>query len=305
MRFYKNTLGAIGLLTCCLSCLALVQSAVGEGLSTIEIHGTVGLAEAGENSCIAVWVPVADDMAISGIKWYNNDAAVGFPEVLVQSGTAEYPVSLTDALTVAEDVYGVSTGWSGVIFSEPVACASEGLYVVFKIPSGALTESEGLGGGPAIGYTPAASGYPGWMSADGEDWSQVHPDYGFAVSPEFVDRAPGISTKAATWSGEESDDASQDGKVIATLLNPAAPNPFNPQTTLSFGLREDSQVELAIYNVKGELIKQLLSQRMAAGEHAVEWNGRDHSGASLASGVYFARFVTGRVVMSQRLVLVQ
>jgi hypothetical protein len=306
MSINKKTLGLMGVMIVGLSVLVSGRSEAAEDLGAIEILGTVGIAVAEENSCIAVWVPVADDMAISGIKWYNNDATVVFPAVLVQSGTAEYPVSLADALVVAEGVSGETLGWSEVAFTEPVACASDGLYVIFGIPSGALTESEGLGGGPAIGYTAATSGYPGWMSADGEDWSRVHPDYGFAMSPVFVARALGMSTKAAADSGDETGDSRmRSGAVTATLLKPATPNPFNPETSLEFSLKEDGRVELAIFNIKGELVRRLLSRRMTAGEHSVVWDGRDHRGASMASGVYLARFAAGEVVMSQRLVLVQ
>jgi flagellar hook assembly protein FlgD len=89
------------------------------------------------------------------------------------------------------------------------------------------------------------------------------------------------------------------------MLKPAMPNPFNPQTTLNFSLKADATVELAVFNLRGELVRQLLSERRSAGEHSVVWNGRDRSGSALASGVYLARFVAGDVVMTQRLVLVQ
>jgi len=70
-------------------------------------------------------------------------------------------------------------------------------------------------------------------------------------------------------------------------------------------MREPGSVDLAVYNLKGELVKRLISESMEAGEHEVHWNGRDGRGASQASGVYFARFVSGKVAMTQRLVLLQ
>jgi len=287
--------------------LVFITPPVGsKGLDSIQIVGTIGLAHAEESSCIAVWIPVDEKMAISGIKWYNNDGSMAFSEALVQSGTAEYPVSLADAFQVAENFHGVSLGWSELVFSEPVACSSEGLYVILRVPDGALATSAGLGGGPAIGYTSAKSGYPGWMSANGEDWVQVHPDFGFAISPVFVDRAEGMFTKSSLLSCDgPADDQAQLGEVVATLMKPAAPNPFNPQTTIHFSLREDCRVDLCVYNIKGELVKQLLAQNMSSGEHSVVWNGRGKNGSTLASGVYLARFVAGEVVMTQRLVLVQ
>lgn len=291
--------GLVVVLTICLFQLALTQSASSEGYPTFEIHGTVGLAQAEENSCIAVWVPVDEDMAISGVKWYNNDGNISFPEMLVQSGTPDYPVSLTDGFPVAEGVFGGSLSWSEVSFSEPVACSSDGLYVIFRVPAGAIASAEGVGGGPAIGYTSAEFGFPGWMSEDGQDWTQVHPDFGFAVDPVFVERTADMVSKKGAGERDEY------GEATATMMGSAFPNPFNPQTTIGFSLRESTQVNLAVYNLKGELVKQLLAENMASGLHSVVWNGRDHGNASVASGVYFARFSAGDVVMTQRLVLVQ
>jgi hypothetical protein len=92
---------------------------------------------------------------------------------------------------------------------------------------------------------------------------------------------------------------------LPTTLYPASPNPFNPRTTLKFSLREAGQVDLAVFNVRGELVRRLISERREAGEYAEVWDGRDRSGAALASGVYFARFASGEVAMTQRLVLLQ
>jgi len=266
-----------------------------------EISGMVGITPAETNSCIAIWVPVENESAISGIKWYNNDSAEAFPEVLVQSGTADYPVAMTGANIMAESVSGGSLTWSEVSFSEPVACSSEGMYVIFRVPEGSVSEAEGYGGGPALGYTVAENGYPGWISADGVDWVKIHPDFGFAVRPVFVPRDPSMLLKNMAKPDEEL--SSQ--VVQVTALYPAAPNPFNPQTTLKYSLREAGMVDLAVYNIKGELVKRLVSGQVEAGDHEFIWNGRDRRGASLASGVYFARFVSGKVTMTQRLVLLQ
>jgi len=279
-------------------------------LSAVEVLGSVGLAQAQENSCIAVWVPVADDMAIGGMKWYNNDGLTAFPEILVQSGTADYPVALPDAATVAANVIGPSGAWGEVTFSSTVGSTSGGLYVIFRVPAGSQAQADGAGGGPALGYTVAAEGYPGWMSSDGEDWSPVHPDYGFAVRPILVEGDSAMMFKSGRAAGGMKDPATGEHSPRAalptvTVLRPAMPNPFNPQTTLSFSLKEDAVVELAVFSLRGERVCQLVSESRSAGEHSVIWNGRDQSGAALPSGVYLARFSAGGVVMTQRLVLVQ
>jgi hypothetical protein len=65
------------------------------------------------------------------------------------------------------------------------------------------------------------------------------------------------------------------------------PNPFNPETTISFSIHEVSNVELSIYNIKGQKIKTLAHEHYSKGEYSVDWDGEDASGEKVGSGVYF------------------
>ena len=69
------------------------------------------------------------------------------------------------------------------------------------------------------------------------------------------------------------------------------PNPFNPQTTAYLNLKNDSQVRLNVYNIKGERIRTLVSETLSAGEHHIVWNGTDDNNNNVSSGIYF--FETG------------
>lgn len=65
------------------------------------------------------------------------------------------------------------------------------------------------------------------------------------------------------------------------------PNPFNPETTIVFQLYMPSTVKIVIYNIRGQIVRNLLDERRPAGEHRIVWDGRDDNGAGLASGIYF------------------
>jgi hypothetical protein len=88
-------------------------------------------------------------------------------------------------------------------------------------------------------------------------------------------------------------------------LNPNFPNPFNPMTTISFDLPEQSRVDLAVYSLKGELIATLLSRDFTAGNHEVTWNGTDQNGRAIPSGMYFAHLVAGDYRQTRSMVLVR
>jgi hypothetical protein len=70
-------------------------------------------------------------------------------------------------------------------------------------------------------------------------------------------------------------------------LDSAYPNPFNPTTTISFGLAEDTEVSIQVYNIQGGVVETLASQYMEAGYHSVVWNADQHS-----SGIYFVKMLT-------------
>jgi hypothetical protein len=65
------------------------------------------------------------------------------------------------------------------------------------------------------------------------------------------------------------------------------PNPFNPTTIISFSIPKESNVELSIFNIKGQKVKNLVTNNFAKGDHSVVWLGKDEAGKSVSSGVYF------------------
>ncbi len=64
------------------------------------------------------------------------------------------------------------------------------------------------------------------------------------------------------------------------------PNPFNAKTIISFALPKESRVSLDVYNILGQKVKTLLDGTMAAGNYNQEWDGTDHNGLGVSSGVY-------------------
>jgi len=70
-------------------------------------------------------------------------------------------------------------------------------------------------------------------------------------------------------------------------LNSVYPNPFNPITTISFGLAEDTEISIKVYNIQGSVVETLANQYMEAGYHSVVWDADQHS-----SGIYFVKMLT-------------
>jgi len=83
------------------------------------------------------------------------------------------------------------------------------------------------------------------------------------------------------------------------------PNPFNPTTTIRYYVPQNDWVELAIYNLQGELVKTLWSGDKAVGDYQVQWNGTDNQGRPVASGVYLTKLLTPTMARSNKMLLLK
>jgi len=80
-------------------------------------------------------------------------------------------------------------------------------------------------------------------------------------------------------------------EVIFVLQN--QPNPFTVTTEIRYGLPENLNVNITVYNLLGEKIVTLVDENKKAGYYTTIWDGRDNTGRNLSSGVYFIKFNAG------------
>jgi len=97
----------------------------------------------------------------------------------------------------------------------------------------------------------------------------------------------------------------EDTKPTTTGFTSIHPNPFNPQTTVQFALVAPQHVRVAIYDVRGALVRRLADQSMPAGDHSLVWNGLDDGGRTTSSGIYFVRLIAGNVVETRKVVMLK
>jgi flagellar hook assembly protein FlgD len=68
---------------------------------------------------------------------------------------------------------------------------------------------------------------------------------------------------------------------------------------------EAGKVELSIYNIKGQLVKNLVDGQQDAGMHSVNWNGKDEYNNPVASGVYFSVMKADKEIIRNRMLLLK
>lgn len=89
----------------------------------------------------------------------------------------------------------------------------------------------------------------------------------------------------------------------AFALEQNYPNPFNLSTQIVYHLKTSAQVELTIHNVRGQVIRTLVSAFQTPGTKSVQWDGLNEAGLEMPSGVYFMRLTAGDVQRSRKLIL--
>lgn len=149
----------------------------------------------------------------------------------------------------------------------------------------------------------------GFVSQDhGQSWqgvtsadriSTVRSIFAEAGSPYYLTTDAGVfrtSALVATSSPEETNPNTPNQFV----LFPNYPNPFNPSTTIAFGLPSRSYVSLKIYDVMGKEVSTLVSEELPAGNYRRQWNA-----VGCPSGVYFYRLQAGAHMETKRLVVLK
>ncbi|MCB5272000.1 MAG: T9SS type A sorting domain-containing protein [Candidatus Cloacimonetes bacterium] len=83
------------------------------------------------------------------------------------------------------------------------------------------------------------------------------------------------------------------------------PNPFNPSTTIALDMPQKGEIEIIIYNTKGQLVKKLFKGELKQGTHSFSWNGQDENGNAVSSGLYFYSAQQGSMRQSRKMVLMK
>jgi hypothetical protein len=93
--------------------------------------------------------------------------------------------------------------------------------------------------------------------------------------------------------------------TFANELNKNYPNPFNPDTNISFSIKENGFVSLKVFNTRGQLVKTLISETLDEGVHFTTWNGRDNSNKSVSSGIYFYKMDSKEYTSTKKMILLK
>ncbi len=166
---------------------------------------------------------------------------------------------------------------------------------------------------PAAGWRHAATYYmtlSNWSAARSTLHidTVTHPSYS---STEYVIGTITGGSYFANWKGPINlvgsavDESDLDNIPTSFELGQNYPNPFNPTTKIKYGLPTKSYMTLKVYNLLGQEINTLVDQVVPAGTHETEWDGRDKTGAEVATGIYFYKLIAGDFVDTKKMMLIK
>jgi len=172
---------------------------------------------------------------------------------------------------------------------KPVSFArtgTKGTYVISNLPPGDYILQAG------------SAGYGTEYNDNTDDFSRVKP---IKIGNGTVKINFKLSPKSVTSSGNK-----EDSHIVKEMeLYGNYPNPFNPQTRISFAIAKKMDVTLRIYNVAGEIVATLHSGVLSAGRHNVQWNARNNDGSAVSSGVYLYRLEGDGISLTGKMMLIR
>ncbi len=119
--------------------------------------------------------------------------------------------------------------------------------------------------------------------SDSIEFDPINPP----LDSSYIDRIPNMTLNFIDINlvGVENISITETNKVASLIGN--FPNPFNPTTTIKFSVEKEGEIELSMYNIKGQKLKTLTKNYFIRGSYSILWNGDDEFGKSVSSGVYY------------------
>ncbi len=266
----------------------------------------------GPNMAFSGWGPESSDFSVIN---YNFGASVGYDVgVLKLSGSGGYTADHAGA-----DLLGTDPAGESAVYNIP-AGAIVNLHEVQITTPGFAVHLIDDGGGVDWGISLMPSDVEfmsksdalasAWDNAPGQreelnDVAILSPGYHcLVVWKAMTDDLSKSGNYHLVFGSGVSDVPDQTVPQVTALRN-AYPNPFNPLTTIVFDLAKATRTEIAIYDLKGSLVRTLKSESLGVGRYEVVWNGTDNHGQRVASGVYMARMRAGDYQQMKKLMLVK
>ncbi len=143
------------------------------------------------------------------------------------------------------------------------------------------------------------------MSTDGFDGTFLRIPYTTQGQAESFTFMLDVNSNSVEYIVDMDPSSADEPPMFTDQLFGNYPNPFNPTTSIRFSLSKKTDVEITIYNIRGQRVKKLVAESFSAGNHQVTWNGTDDREQPVASGIYLYRFKAGNLTENRKALLLK
>lgn len=215
---------------------------------------------------------------------YISTTGLTLTEVLPDAdGWATFETTMPEDFELETILIALGNGWIDdltVVLEPIIDCNGNGIHDAFDIASGTSLDLNGNGIPDECEPDHPCDGYCGTLSPAGCWCDELCVEFGDCCDDvtEFCAETglTGVRAEIPT----------------ALAIVDAAPNPFNPQTTIRFDLPRGGEASVTVHDVRGRLVRTLWRGHREAGRYEITWDGRDDLGTAAPSGVYLMRLVT-------------
>ncbi|PID27634.1 MAG: hypothetical protein CSB55_08145 [Candidatus Cloacimonadota bacterium] len=251
-------------------------------------------------------IPVDNTPNVAGLAWHpggNNGAGslwiTGTQPYMIYEMNPETGEILHSAATPNDvALYGLEIGDDGSLWAAD--CTGSEVY---NIESGVgLNNVEWLTFSPESGSIPGGNSVTIDLQFSSENCDEGDYSAYLQINHNVENTEPiSIPILMRVSSANDTEIVNQ----YAVSLGQNYPNPFNPTTNISFTLERKEQVNIVIYNVKGQHVKTLTKEVFEAGKHVLQWNGTDDNDKKSSSGVYFYKMEAGNFKAINKMLLMK
>jgi hypothetical protein len=233
-------------------------------------------------------VPTTADSLPGAIPWQTYRISAVMPD-----GSGPYHSVPTDGYSIDNLAPAAPGGFAATIVDDGIAldwlAAPEPDFWHYRLHRGSNVDFE-----PAPENLIAELAEPGYLDGNGT------PASVYKLSAVDVHHNPSpwaVALVDPTGAGQD--------LLLPSRIEQIVPNPFNPQTVITYTVARRGPVRLQLYDARGRQVRTLLAGEQDAGRHRIVWDGRSDHGGPLPSGVYCCKLVAGEVTRLAKLTLVR
>lgn len=247
--------------------------------------------------------PIILSQDITGLGYLNDDVAVSIVDITTAWNNTGVNFEVGD--TVLIFVNGIAATDGAVHNKTIMWIGPEGMGGPGYI-AGANLPVPGAASHSVIGRI-GESGTPFYVGRNGSFISNVSGQLFLGLNDEIFWDNYGYYVAFITSTGIVTDaNVDQNSNTLNNYyLSQNYPNPFNPSTTINYSVPGASNVNIMVYDINGQVVKNLLSEFKNSGNYSLNWNGKNDSGSTVSSGTYFYQVQVGNFVQTKKMILLK